>query len=101
MCFGADICEDMCEDSWLLGRLDLGFMTPVSSTASSGPACNTCKHLTIKSIDLKKKEEAIPSRERIHIPPGEKENHRLKSDDLVRGYVRSQEGILAKLLKKS
>ena len=75
MCFGADICEDMCEDSWLLGRLDLGFMTPVSSTASSGPACNTCKHLTIKSIDFKKKRRSNTLQGTITYPTlaGEKE----------------------------
>ena len=36
----------------------------------------------------------IPSRERSHIPPGEKENHRLKGCRLVGGYVSSLEGKL-------
>ena len=36
--------------------------------------------------------QPLPSRERIHIPPGEKENHRLKSA-VEGGYVGSLEGI--------
>ena len=36
--------------------------------------------------------EILPSRERIHIPPGEKENHRLKHA-LSGGHVSSQEGM--------
>ena len=95
MCFGADICEDNCEDSWLLGRLDDGFMTPVSSTASSGPACNTCKTFDNQKHWLKQKTSNTPQGT-ITYPTlaGEKGQSSTQKWRLGRGYVRSQEGIL-------
>ena len=39
---------------------------------------------------------SLPSRERIHIPPYQKENHRLKSA-LRKGYVSSLEGTPLKI----